>query len=82
MSPTLSGYGFIGLGNMGFGMALNLRRKMSKDATLNVCELDESRRTAFKEEASALGPVKVFTSPKELANVSVSSPERTKTDTA
>ncbi|KAK4505803.1 hypothetical protein PRZ48_003768 [Zasmidium cellare] len=70
MSATASGYGFIGLGNMGFGMALNIRGKLPKETTLNVCELDEHRRMEFKEQASAYGPVEVSNSPKELAGVS------------
>jgi hypothetical protein len=62
-------YGFIGLGNMGFGMAQNLRAKMPKQSTLIVCELDEKKRKDFV--SSVEGLVEVADTPRELVERSV-----------
>jgi hypothetical protein len=63
-------YGFIGLGNMGSGMAKNLRAKMPKKALLIVCELDEKRRKDFL--SSVEGLIEVADTPREVAERSVS----------
>lgn len=63
-------YGFIGLGNMGSGMAKNLRAKMPKQSRLIVCELDEMRREDFV--SSTEGLVETANTPRELAEKSVS----------
>ncbi|KAF2093587.1 3-hydroxyisobutyrate dehydrogenase, variant [Rhizodiscina lignyota] len=60
-------YGFIGIGNMGYGMATNLRAKISKSSKLIVCELDKARRDKFISEASAVGPTVTAETPKEIA---------------
>jgi 3-hydroxyisobutyrate dehydrogenase len=58
-------YGFIGLGNMGYGMAKNLRAGMPKSSTLVVCELDCERRDEFI--SSAEEPTEAAESPKAVA---------------
>ncbi|KAL6249907.1 hypothetical protein RBB50_003763 [Rhinocladiella similis] len=58
-------YGFIGLGNMGFGMAKNLRESMPKDCKLLVCELNTARRKQFVSSVGGL--VETAESPKEIA---------------
>jgi len=58
-------YGFIGLGVMGYGMAMNLRAKMPKSSTLVICELVDSRRDKFVAETQGL--ISVAKSPKETA---------------
>ena len=58
-------YGFIGLGNMGFGMAKNLRASMPKSSRLIVCELNTGRRDEFI--SSVTGLIQAAESPRELA---------------
>ncbi len=65
-------YGFIGLGNMGFGMAKNLRESMPKDCKLLVCELNTARRKQFVSSVGGL--VETAESPKEIAEQCVCRP--------
>ena len=58
-------YGFIGLGNMGFGMAKNLRASMPKQCKLVVCELSTERRDEFI--SSVKGLVEAADSPRSIA---------------
>lgn len=60
-------YGFIGLGNMGYGMAMNVRKKMPSSSTLVVCELDQARREEFCTEAKQYGQVETAETPKEVS---------------
>ncbi|OHW96419.1 3-hydroxyisobutyrate dehydrogenase protein [Colletotrichum incanum] len=60
-------YGFVGLGQMGWGMALNIRKKLPESATLVVCEVSEERRSKFLLESKDKGIVLDAKSPKELA---------------
>ncbi len=64
-------YGFIGVGNMGFGMASNIRAKIPASSTLIICELNRARRDEFV--ANVRGNVKTAETPKELAEKAVSS---------
>ena len=64
--------GYIGLGQMGYGMALNIRRKLPKSAHLVVCELVEQRRQQFESEAGYFGSVESVASPKEVSEKAVS----------
>lgn len=66
-------FGFIGIGQMGWGMAMNLRKKIDPSSKLVVCEVSENRRNQFIKEAP--GPVEVANSPKEVAERAVS-PQR------
>lgn len=63
-TPT---YGFIGIGNMGYGMATNLREKIPKESKLIVCELDATRLDKFISEASEQGPTVSAHTPKEVS---------------
>ncbi|KAI0863682.1 3-hydroxyisobutyrate dehydrogenase, variant [Xylaria cubensis] len=63
-------YGFIGVGVMGWGMAMNLRQKIPKEAKMVICEINESRRNQFIEEAQSRGVVTVVNSPREVAEQS------------
>lgn len=63
-------YGFIGLGVMGWGMANNLRARLSESSSLCVCEISKARLDQWL--AQAPGPVSVATTPKEVAEHSVS----------
>ncbi|KAI1369442.1 NAD binding domain of 6-phosphogluconate dehydrogenase-domain-containing protein [Xylaria arbuscula] len=63
-------YGFIGIGVMGWGMAMNLRQKIPKEARMVICEINESRRNQFVQEVQSKGAVTVADSPKEVAEQS------------
>jgi hypothetical protein len=63
-------YGFIGLGQMGYGMAQNLRRSTPQASRFIVCELDEQRRGQFIKETE--GAVEVADTPAAVAEQSVS----------
>lgn len=65
-------YGFIGVGTMGWGMAMNLRQKTPKDAKMVICEISESRRNQFIQEVQGKGAVTVANTPREVAEQSVS----------
>jgi 3-hydroxyisobutyrate dehydrogenase len=65
-------YGFIGIGVMGRGMALNLAKKIPKSSKLVVCELVEARRDSFMAEAGSIAEVAY--SPREVAERAVSFP--------
>ncbi|OQU95877.1 NAD binding domain-containing protein [Cladophialophora immunda] len=58
-------YGFIGLGNMGFGMAKNLRSSMPKQCKLVVCEVNAGRRDKFISSVDGL--VEVAETPRSIA---------------
>lgn len=58
-------YGFIGLGNMGYGMALNVRAKMPKSSKLIVCDVNTQQRDKFISETE--GMVEAADTPKEVA---------------
>ncbi|KAI0203785.1 3-hydroxyisobutyrate dehydrogenase, variant [Astrocystis sublimbata] len=63
-------YGFIGVGVMGWGMAMNLREKIPKEAQMKICEISESRRNSFVQEVQGKGVVNIANSPKEVAEQS------------
>lgn len=65
-------YGFIGIGRMGFPMALNFRAKMPSGSKLVVCDVNQSRVKEFLQQSKSLGPVDVALSPKEVAEQCVS----------
>ncbi|EME84955.1 uncharacterized protein MYCFIDRAFT_83007 [Pseudocercospora fijiensis CIRAD86] len=50
---------FIGLGVMGYPMAMNLRKKIDADRTLIVCDVNQDAVKRFQEQTKGLGPVKV-----------------------
>ncbi|KAK3723002.1 hypothetical protein LTR37_002148 [Vermiconidia calcicola] len=58
-------YGFIGLGNMGFGMAKNVRQKIPSSSKMIVCELVTSQRDEFCKTVE--GDIETAETPKELA---------------
>lgn len=64
-------YGFIGLGQMGYGMAQNLRRKTNQASRFIICELDAIVRNQFIEETG--GDVEVADTPAAVAEHSVRS---------
>ena len=64
-SPPDATYGFIGLGNMGFGMAKNVRQKIPVSSKLIVCELNQSARDEFCKTVE--GSIATAEHPKEIA---------------
>ena len=64
-NPPDATYGFIGLGNMGFGMAKNVRQKIPASSKLIVCELNKSAREEFCSTIE--GKIETAETPKEIA---------------
>ncbi|KAL2832640.1 NAD binding domain of 6-phosphogluconate dehydrogenase-domain-containing protein [Aspergillus pseudoustus] len=64
--------GFIGIGNMGYGMAGNIRTKMPGDATFYINDVVMPTCERFVREFGGFGPIIIGKSPKEIA-------EKTKT---
>lgn len=62
-------YGFVGLGNMGFGMAKKLRASMPKQCRLVVCDINTKRRDEFM--ASVDGLVETAESPRQVMETCV-----------
>lgn len=63
-------HGFVGIGVMGYGMALNLRSKIPTGARLVLCELNEARRDQFVADAASSGGggrVDVAATPRDVA---------------
>jgi hypothetical protein len=56
---------------MGYPMAVNLRAKIPKSATLVISELNPDTVQRFLNETKEYGPVKVALSPQEVAQQSV-----------
>lgn len=65
-----STYGFVGLGNMGYGMAMNLRRKIPLDSNLVICELVHERCESFIAANKGSG-ISVATTPRDVAQQAV-----------
>lgn len=64
---SMPSVGFIGLGNMGFGIAMNVRKRLPPSSKLVVCELDKARRDEFIQQAKEHGVVENAETPKEIA---------------
>lgn len=68
-SPPDATYGFIGLGNMGYGMAKNVREKIPPISKLVVCELVASQREKFVKETE--GDVEAVETPRKVGEMCV-----------
>ncbi|KAK4941749.1 hypothetical protein LTR10_018353 [Elasticomyces elasticus] len=60
--------GFIGIGNMGFSMAGNVRKKMASAATLHIFDVNSAACQHFVDEFGSLGRIKVTNSAKQVAS--------------
>jgi 3-hydroxyisobutyrate/3-hydroxypropionate dehydrogenase len=62
-------YGFVGIGVMGYGMALNLRKKIPSLSRFVLCEINKDRRDQFVQDVRSqnLGAVDVVDTPKDVA---------------
>lgn len=56
---------------MGYGMAVNLRKKLPKDVTLYICDVNDKAITRFQAETINEGPVRVVQNAFEAMNVAV-----------
>jgi 3-hydroxyisobutyrate/3-hydroxypropionate dehydrogenase len=65
--PPDTTYGFIGIGVMGYGMAMNLRRKIPPTSKLILCEINQERREQYLREASPNGLIEVAETPRQVA---------------
>ncbi|TKA72397.1 hypothetical protein B0A55_05868, partial [Friedmanniomyces simplex] len=57
MASPANTIAFIGLGVMGYPMALNLRTKMERDKTLLICDVSEDAINRFKRDTEGRGVV-------------------------
>ena len=62
-------YGFIGIGNMGFGMAQNIRAKVPKASKLVICDTNKAR--VYEFFATVKWNLEAAASPREVAEKAV-----------
>ena len=65
-------YLLLGLGVMGYGMAVNLRKKMDSSQTLLICDVNEGALEKFQAEMNQ-GPIQVVKTGAEAATRAVRS---------
>ena len=53
---------------MGFGMATNIRKKISKNSTMFINDVDRSACERFVNETSSFGPIEITETAKEAAS--------------
>ncbi|KAK6495449.1 hypothetical protein TWF481_003468 [Arthrobotrys musiformis] len=70
---TQANWGFVGLGQMGYPMAKNLRAKIPATDSITIYDINESATSQFVEEANSAGPGASVTIAKSLQDVSRSS---------
>lgn len=61
----------LGLGVMGYSMAVNLRSKMDSSATLLICDINEAALEKFQKQMAGKGPIEVVKTGKEAASRAV-----------
>lgn len=67
-------YGFIGIGDMGCPMSWNLRKKISLQFKLIVCDIKPENVEKLLAKCKGLGPVEVVSTPKEITEHCVCCP--------
>jgi len=72
MSSTKVVYGFVGLGQMGHGMAKNIRQKIPGSCLLLVFDINKDVTSSFARDFGTEGNVLVVDSPKDMAQRAVS----------
>ncbi|KFY79212.1 hypothetical protein V499_01747 [Pseudogymnoascus sp. VKM F-103] len=60
-------FGFIGIGAMGYGMAMNIRKEIPNSSTLFITDVFRPSCEKFKAEFSSHGPIKILDSAREVA---------------
>jgi NAD binding domain of 6-phosphogluconate dehydrogenase len=58
----------IGIGMMGYPMALNIRRKIPTSSKLYIYDISKTAMEKFKQEASLIGPIIITTSNKQVVD--------------
>jgi 3-hydroxyisobutyrate dehydrogenase-like beta-hydroxyacid dehydrogenase len=56
-----------GLGAMGYAMAMNIRKKMARESTLYIYDINVSACERFKAQYGALGPIETVATAREAA---------------
>jgi 3-hydroxyisobutyrate dehydrogenase len=72
-------YGFVGLGQMGYPMAMNLLRKTTPQSTMTIYDVNETSLSRFMDEAKSIQgapKVSIASTPKDLAEQSVDPRQR------
>ncbi|KAK5054414.1 hypothetical protein LTR84_001304 [Exophiala bonariae] len=59
--------GFIGLGAMGYEMAVNVRKKMARTSLLLINDVNREACDRFIQELNSFGPIKFLSSAREVA---------------
>ncbi|KAK5173435.1 uncharacterized protein LTR77_002116 [Saxophila tyrrhenica] len=67
MASPAESVAFIGLGVMGYGMAVNLRTKLDRNTTMYICDVSEAAIERFKDEVGSRGPIEVVKNGAEAA---------------
>lgn len=73
-APTPKRYGFVGLGQMGYPMAMNLLRKTTPQSTFTIYDVNPMSLSRFVNESASIPnspSVSVAHHPKDLAERSV-----------
>ena len=65
-------YGFIGLGQMGYPMCINIQAKIAADCKLYICDVNQHVLDQFMAEAKGKAEITILKTPKEVAECSVS----------
>ncbi len=73
MVQATTTYGFIGLGQMGHGMAKNIRQKIPANCNLVIYDVRAAALTEFIRDFSDGSNVIAATSPKQVGELAVSS---------
>jgi hypothetical protein len=71
MSELKGDFGFIGLGMMGYAMALNVRRKIPSSSKLYIYDISKSALEKFAQEIGSSGNVIIASSSKDVVDHAV-----------
>jgi 6-phosphogluconate dehydrogenase len=76
-SDSFTNSGNVGLGVMGYPMALNLRKKVGSEYTILICDVVQDALQKFQEEAAGTGPIEVVQTGYEAVQAAVHIPYST-----
>lgn len=72
MSSLPKSFGFVGLGAMGYPMAVQLRRKLPSSTPLTIFDLNKNALNRFYDENEGFGPINIVESAKAVTELAVS----------
>lgn len=72
MTPFPQSFGFVGLGAMGYPMAMQLRRKLPQTTPLSIFDLDKAALERFSQDCEGLGEIHIAESSRDVAERAVS----------